>query len=247
MPLWRKLHVKIKDSEDVNSLPDDFTRLLWVLLTVTVDSKGRGIYKSRWIMSHVFPLREDITPKMVDASMKALEERKMISGYEVDGKKYFHIPTFCEYQQTAKEADSLLPGPTQDLLRTYSGPTQEFVSTKSVTDADADKDANADKELELDTANEPISEVQRTIEKLIGLMPSTPDDEKAIADLTKAGALPEDITAGYNWVKGANDRPITRYSTLVNPTRTAMARRLQSGNGHNPPPFKTGENGRVQL
>ena len=32
MPLYRKFWVKTTESQDINDMPDDFTRLLWVLL-----------------------------------------------------------------------------------------------------------------------------------------------------------------------------------------------------------------------
>ncbi len=34
MPQWRKLHVKATESLDIHEMPDDFTRLLWVMLDI---------------------------------------------------------------------------------------------------------------------------------------------------------------------------------------------------------------------
>lgn len=42
MPKYRKLWIKTVESHDINEMPDDFTRLLWVLLPLGLDSEGRG-------------------------------------------------------------------------------------------------------------------------------------------------------------------------------------------------------------
>jgi hypothetical protein len=47
MPTYRKLHTKIVDSYDFAEMPDDFTRVFWMLLIVTVDSEGRAIDNRR--------------------------------------------------------------------------------------------------------------------------------------------------------------------------------------------------------
>ena len=43
MPTWRKLHVKATESLDINDMPDDFHRLLWVMLPLGLDREGRGL------------------------------------------------------------------------------------------------------------------------------------------------------------------------------------------------------------
>jgi len=49
MPQWRKFYVKTVDSLDINDMPDDFTRLLWILLPLGLDCEGRGIDNPAWI------------------------------------------------------------------------------------------------------------------------------------------------------------------------------------------------------
>jgi hypothetical protein len=41
MPQWRKLHTKVVESIDVNSMPDGCTRLLWILLPTEFCREGR--------------------------------------------------------------------------------------------------------------------------------------------------------------------------------------------------------------
>lgn len=111
MPQWRKLHVKILDSLDVNGLPDDFHRLSWVLLPLCLDSEGRGLDDATWLRSKLFPLRRDVTPEMIEQFMVCVTQRGMIERYEVDGRHYFQVPTFHKYQATDRETRSIIPAP----------------------------------------------------------------------------------------------------------------------------------------
>ena len=61
MPRYRKLHVKTVESLDINDMPDDFTRLMWVLLPLGLCREGRGIDNPAWIKSKLFPMRLDVS------------------------------------------------------------------------------------------------------------------------------------------------------------------------------------------
>ena len=111
MPQWRKLHVKTTESFDVNDMPDDFTRLLWVLLPLKVCKEGRGLDVPGWIKSQLFPLRSDVTLKQVENSMSWYQERGMVSRYKSNGRPYFQINSWHEYQNTSRDANSPYPGP----------------------------------------------------------------------------------------------------------------------------------------
>ena len=140
MPKYRSLHAKILDSFDFNDMPNDFTRLFWVLLPLILDSEGRAINNTAWIRSRLYPLREDITNEQVANAMIWLSDRKMIGCYTVDGHQYFFVPTFKEYQRgTEREASSVLPGPTPELLASYS---------RSNTNTDSYTDTNTEAETE---------------------------------------------------------------------------------------------------
>lgn len=160
MPRYRKLYTKISESLDFNDMPDDFTRLLWILLLTVVDRDGRSIDNATLIKSKAFPLREDVTTEQVQRALDWYANRKMICRYQVGGRKYFYIPTFSHYQgDTSKEAESELPPPpeeaapvqihhevTPDRLWSNSGATPELLQTNSPSDADASADASADAE-----------------------------------------------------------------------------------------------------
>jgi hypothetical protein len=160
MPIWRKLHVKVVDSLDLNDMPDDFTRLLWVLLPTQLDRCGRGIDNSAWVRSKVFPLREDVTSTMIATAMDWYVGRGMIERYEADDRKFFWIPTWHTYQGvTKKEAASNRPAPSsyidpeplEEAVPTNSGVGLEQVWSGDVLDSDSDSDADADRESDTDT------------------------------------------------------------------------------------------------
>lgn len=153
MPQWRKLHVKITESQDVNDMPDDFTRFTWTLLPIALDSEGRAQDDASLIRSKLHPLRRDVTLEMIEAALCWYAERGMIFRYEVGGRHYFSVPTFKHYQgKTDREAASVIPEPTRRkrgpapttlpaTVKSQSGPTQELVQTGSTLDVDVDSDA----------------------------------------------------------------------------------------------------------
>ncbi|MEN6572058.1 MAG: hypothetical protein ABFD24_09475 [Anaerolineaceae bacterium] len=134
MPKYRQLYTKIVDSYDMAAMPDDFTRLFYILLFVILDREGRGVDNPAWLRSKMYPLREDVSLDQINAAMVWIEKRGMIIRYEVDGKKYFVCPKFCDLQSgREKEAESTIPAPAQELLRNSSEPTTEKVSTYSAS------------------------------------------------------------------------------------------------------------------
>lgn len=148
MPQWRKLHTKITESLDVAEMPDDFTRLLWVLLPTQLCREGRGVDNPSWVRSRVFPMREDVTLKMVGAALDWYEHRGMIARYEVEGRRYFCVPTFRRYQgNTEREAQSEYPAPP-DAVGCDARSTHDLLTSRSCSDADADADVDTDSDAE---------------------------------------------------------------------------------------------------
>ena len=142
MPIWRKLHVKTTDSMDVNDMPDDFTRLMWVLLPLKLCREGRGIDMPEWIKSQLFPLRSDISLEQVESSMCWYQDRRMIARYKAKGRPYFRIKSWHDYQgTTTREAKSPYPAPKEEDIdkdidvdidasrKTYSRPTHDLLTT----------------------------------------------------------------------------------------------------------------------
>lgn len=153
MPKWRKLYTKTCDSPDVNEMPNDFTRLMWVMLPLGLDRCGRGYDNPAWVRSQIFKMRVDVTIEMIQDALDWYEAHRMIERYEKAGRKYFWIPTWHKHQgDTSREADSNLPAPSSyddpyndnSEDTTNSRATHEQVVTKSRSDVDTDTDTDTD-------------------------------------------------------------------------------------------------------
>jgi hypothetical protein len=148
MPQWRKLHVKATESLDVNDMPDDFTRLLWVMLPLGLDREGRGLDNPAWVKAKIMPLRTDVTPLMVEEAMTWFAGRGMIERYEVRGRRYFWLTSFARYQgKTDREAPSEYPPPPEcgaTEVESKSGIGQELVVSESSTDSDVDTESESE-------------------------------------------------------------------------------------------------------
>jgi len=136
-------------------MPDDFTRLLWVLLPLHLDRDGRSLDNASLVKAGTMPLREDVTTEMIGCALNWFADHGMIERYQAEGRSYFWAPTFARYQgNTRKEAQSDYP-PPPDLLQTYSGPTPDLVQTYSSTDSDSDSDSDSEAEEETRGASAP--------------------------------------------------------------------------------------------
>lgn len=239
MPRYRQIHTKIVDSFDFNEMPNDFVRLVWMLLIVVVDSEGRGIYNMAWIKSKMFPLREDIDLTELSFSFEWLRDRKMIIVYEVEGRSYFWVPTFKSYQSgTEKEAKSIFPSYIEE-VRSNSIVTPEQVRSKSASDAYADTDSNADA-----SGAPEISIFQKWCEQITGLTGSADDIVNSIKQFEEMQPIKEDIEIGYQWLKD-NKKVVRYWRQLVEPTRYAMGQRLGKSNGNGRKRKLTGPDGEV--
>lgn len=144
MPTWRKLHTKATESLDINDMPDDFHRLLWVMLPLGLDREGRGLDNAGWVKAKIMPLRTDVTPEMVEQALTWYAEHGMIERYQVESRSYFWVPTFTRYQgNTQREAESEYPAPP-DQRESYSRPTHDQLVSKSSSDVDVDVEAEAE-------------------------------------------------------------------------------------------------------
>ena len=131
MAQYRAIHTKITQSFDFNEMPDDFTRLMWVLMPLGLDREGRGINNTSWLRSKLFPLREDVTANKISQAFDWMVDRRMVVLYEVDGRQYFWVPTFLNYQRVDREAASSLPAPSEESVKTNSVPTPDQLQTDS--------------------------------------------------------------------------------------------------------------------
>ena len=160
MATWRKLHVKTVESQDVQDMPDDLTRLIWVLLPLALDKEGRGIDLGSWVHAKIMPLRDDVSHLMIADAMDWFANRKMIVRYEITGRCYFYIPTWHSYQKTDREAESIYPPPCASKARV----THEQGASES--SLDEDEDIDKDKEEDKKEATPPSYSFDAAAEKV---------------------------------------------------------------------------------
>ena len=188
MPQYRKLYVKSVESLDINDMSDDFTRLLWVMLPLGLDAEGRGLDNMSWIKSRVMPLREDVTPAMIETAMKWYQDREMIIRYEVEGRKYFSIPTWHAYQgDTGRETKSNYPAPN-------SRATHELLTSKSLrNEYESVYESVYEQELGL---------LQTAFINASGISAYSSDDVEIYDKLSKQGVGQDDITKAVRTLQG---------------------------------------------
>ena len=118
----RIIKESIHTSDTLNELTD-FQFRLWVGLLTYVDDYGRGDARLPIIKGTVFPLRDRVTLKDIDAALKALAGAGCVGLYEVDGKPYLYFPTW-ESHQNIRNKKSKFPAPSDGKQITNDSGTQ---------------------------------------------------------------------------------------------------------------------------
>jgi hypothetical protein len=100
-------------SEKIASL-SDFEFRLWVGLITQVDDAGRGDARPAIIKGRVFPFRERLSIKDIDAALQDLAAKGCVSLYTVDGKPYFLFPGWVKHQRV-RDCKPKYPEPPENL------------------------------------------------------------------------------------------------------------------------------------
>lgn len=123
----RVIKESISTSDKIASL-SDFEFRLWVGLITQVDDAGRGDARPAIIKGHVFPLRDRVTLKDIDAALHGLAAKGCVSLYTVGGRPYFWFPTWSEHQRI-RECKPKYPAPEDaddNPPQSPVAPTQQF-------------------------------------------------------------------------------------------------------------------------
>ena len=146
----RIIKESICTSDKIASLTD-FEFRVWIGLITQADDAGRGDARPAIIKGRIFPLRNRVTSKEIDAAVHGLAAKGCVSLYTVGGKPYFWFPTWSEHQRIRdvkpkypgpEDADDILPQPAADCggLPPKSNPIQsesESISESKDSDFDA--------------------------------------------------------------------------------------------------------------
>lgn len=111
----RIIKESICDSEKLAAL-SDFEFRLWVGLITQADDAGRGDARPAYIKGHVFPFRERVTTKDIDAALHALAAGSCVTLYTVGGRPYYSFPSWAKHQRI-RDCKPKYPGPEDADLR----------------------------------------------------------------------------------------------------------------------------------
>ena len=102
------------DSEKIASL-SDFEFRLWVGLITQADDAGRGDARPAIIKGRVFPFRERLSIKDIDAALQELAAKGCVSLYTVDGRPYFLCPGWVKHQRI-RDCKPKFPEPPENTV-----------------------------------------------------------------------------------------------------------------------------------
>lgn len=81
------------------ALLKDFDFRLWISLILLADDYGCGDARPAIIKGRAFPLRDRLTNKEIECSLKNLAAASCVNLYEVDGRPYYQFPNWSQHQQ----------------------------------------------------------------------------------------------------------------------------------------------------
>ena len=105
----RIIKESICDSEKLAAL-SDFEFRLWGGLITQADDAGRGDARPAYIKGHVFPFRERVTTKDINAALHALAAVSCVTLYTVGGRPYYSFPSWAKHQRI-RDCKPKYPGP----------------------------------------------------------------------------------------------------------------------------------------
>lgn len=77
----------------------DFDFRVWISLILLADDYGLGDARPAIIKGRAFPLRDRLTNKEIECSLKNLAAASCVNLYEVDGRPYYQFPNWSQHQQ----------------------------------------------------------------------------------------------------------------------------------------------------
>lgn len=100
----------------------DFEFRLWIGMITQADDMGRGDARPAILKGRIFPLRDRVTIKDIDAGVHGLAAKGCVSLYTVGGKPYFWFPTWQKHQRV-RDCKAKYPGPEEsdDLQESAAG------------------------------------------------------------------------------------------------------------------------------
>ena len=105
-----------------------FEEALFYRLIVNCDDYGRFDGRPAVIKSRLFPLKDNITAKSIDAAINKLVNVELVVLYVFEGKPYLHLPSWDKHQQIRAKR-SKYPAPDDGV------PTSDSICNHVIADA----------------------------------------------------------------------------------------------------------------
>lgn len=121
----RIIKESICSSEKLAAL-SDFEFRLWIGLITQADDAGRGDARPAIIKGHIFPFRERLSIKDIDAALQELAAKGCVSLYKVDGKPYFLFPGWVKHQRVRDCKPKFPEPPENGALDTFAADCGEL-------------------------------------------------------------------------------------------------------------------------
>ncbi|MCD7757309.1 MAG: transcriptional regulator, partial [Clostridiales bacterium] len=93
----RILKESICSSDSIDGL-SWFEEVLFYRLIVNCDDYGRFDGRTAIIKNRLFPLKDDLTKKTVEAAIDRLVSAGLVALYTFEGKPYLYLPTWDHHQ-----------------------------------------------------------------------------------------------------------------------------------------------------
>lgn len=131
------------DSEKIAAL-SDFEFRLWVGLITQADDAGRGDARPAIIKGRVFPFRERLSIKDIDAALQVLAAKGCVSLYTVDGKPYFLFPGWVKHQRV-RDCKPKYPEPLENYIPPQSAAScGELPQSAALIQSESESESNPD-------------------------------------------------------------------------------------------------------
>ena len=120
-----------------------FEECLFYRLIVNCDDYGRFDGRAAILKNRLFPLKENLTTKAVEAAVQKLANAGLVALYVFEGKPYLYLPTWNKHQ-TIRAKRSKYPAPTSenicmqmqaDASKCSRNPIQSESNTKSESES----------------------------------------------------------------------------------------------------------------
>jgi hypothetical protein len=121
----RMLKKVISESPRLAALKNDTNRLIYTWLIPHLDIEGRHSADPRVVKSHVAPILDHISHKIIRAALQDMAVHNLIVLYSANGQDFLELCRFKKHQNLRenRERPSDIPAPTPGGLREDSGRT----------------------------------------------------------------------------------------------------------------------------